>query len=389
MNLVDVAILAAVVLAVAAGHQLGLVTRSFAWAGLALGLTVGVLTLPGLVDRLHGVSPQSRLLVATAYLFGIAALGQVLGYAVGGALRARLPAGERLRRFDRVAGACLGGLGVLAVVWLLTPAMAATPGWPARTARGSWVMRSLDSLTPAPPRSVEAAIGRVIGDAPFPQVADPFRDPVVVGAPPVLRLDEGVEARVAASTVRIEGDACNQVQDGTGWVVAKDLVLTNAHVVAGERRTLVRLPDGTDRRGSVVVFDPRRDVAVVRVPNLGLASLRRRDPDVGDRGAVFGHPAGGGLRVAPARVADRVVALGTDVYRTSDTRRDVLVLAARLAPGDSGGPLVDEQGRVLGMAFAIDPSHAGTAYALTTPELAPVLERDREHPVDTGSCLVD
>ncbi len=75
------------------------------------------------------------------------------------------------------------------------------------------------------------------------------------------------------------------------------------------------------------------------------------------------------LRAAPARIAEEIDARGTDIYRTTPTSRDVFVLAAQLAPGDSGAPLVDQFGRVVGVAFAIDPGRDGTAYALTTAEL--------------------
>jgi S1-C subfamily serine protease len=144
--------------------------------------------------------------------------------------------------------------------------------------------------------------------------------------------------------------------------------------------------------GTAIAFDPRRDLALVHVPSLGLRPLGRRDAAVGAKGAVFGHPAGGDLRIAPARVADRIVAVGTDIYRTRDTRRDVLVTAAHLVPGDSGAPLVDERGMVMGVAFAIDPAHPDTSYALTTAELDPVLataREHREHSVPTGSCVVN
>jgi S1-C subfamily serine protease len=107
---------------------------------------------------------------------------------------------------------------------------------------------------------------------------------------------------------------------------------------------------------------------------------------------VYGHPGGGALRAAPARIAEIVTAGGTDIYRTGRTDRSVFVLAAELAPGDSGGPLVDQEGRVVGVAFAIDPGQAGTAYALTGDELdaalEPALATGTEAAVDTGPCLV-
>ena len=123
----------------------------------------------------------------------------------------------------------------------------------------------------------------------------------------------------------------------------------------------------------MVAFDPERDLAVLRVRNLRLFALPFADGGVGTTGAVFGHPGGGPLRIAPARIAETVNAAGTDIYRTGRTSRRVHVLAAELAPGDSGGPLVDQQGRMVGVAFAIDPGQESTAYALTRGEVDAVL----------------
>ncbi len=94
------------------------------------------------------------------------------------------------------------------------------------------------------------------------------------------------------------------------------------------------------------------------------------------------------LRAAPARIGEKIVAVGTDIYRTGESRRDVFVLAAALAPGDSGGPLVGLNGEVLGVAFAIDPGQEGTSYAITDDEVRAVIETVNFDGVDTGRCLV-
>jgi S1-C subfamily serine protease len=174
-------------------------------------------------------------------------------------------------------------------------------------------------------------------------------------------------------------------------VGAPGLVVTNAHVVAGERATTVQDQSGHKLAAEVIAFDPIRDVAVLAVPTLTTRPLAIVDGSVGDVGAVYGHPGGGPLQAAPARVGDEILAVGTDIYRTSQSRRHVYVLASKLAPGDSGGALVDTSGSVIGMAFAIDPGHAATAYALTDAEVRAVLSAARQGsrtPVDTGKCLV-
>jgi S1-C subfamily serine protease len=204
-------------------------------------------------------------------------------------------------------------------------------------------------------------------------------------------LSPAVDARVRGATLKVSGHACDSIQEGSGWVGAPGLVVTNAHVVAGERSTSVQDASGRELAARVIAFDPVRDVAVLAVPSLNIAPLVIADGSVGTVGAVYGHPGGGPLQAAPARVGDEIVAIGTDIYRTSRSRRSVYVLASKLAPGDSGGALVDRTGRVIGMAFAVDPGRNATAYALTDDEVRAVLgpaRRGTGNPVDTGHCLV-
>ncbi len=127
---------------------------------------------------------------------------------------------------------------------------------------------------------------------------------------------------------------------------------------------------------------------MLEVEGLGLAPLKLGDGGADMVGAVYGHPGGGPLRPTPARIAEQIDARGTDIYRTTPTRRSVFVLASHLEPGDSGAPLVNQAGAVVGIAFAIDPGTDTTAYALTNDELRPVLSALPTKTVDTGSCLV-
>ena len=387
MNTLDFVILAALVVAAVGGYRLGFVARALSWAGLAAALLVAISLVPELARGLAGTAPRGRLFAILAFVIGLSLLGQALGLAIGAVLHARLPLPDSFAAGDHVAGAAVGAVGILVFVWMLVPALASSAGWPARAARGSAIVATIERVAPAPPASLRE-LGRMVAEAPFPQVLGATDQPGDAGAPPLSGLDPAAGARVAASVVRVEGHACDQIQDGTGWVVAPELVVTNAHVVAGERRTSVDTPAGDRFTARVVSFDPRRDLALLRVPGLPLAALSRVTGAVGNTGAVYGHPGGGPLRAAPARVAEELDASGTDIYRTSQTRRDVYVLAASLAPGDSGAPLADARGRVIGTAFAIDPGNTTTAYALTLAELAPMLASVPTTTAETGSCLV-
>jgi S1-C subfamily serine protease len=386
VNALDVVILVGVVVAAVCGYRLGFVARALSWLGLAIALFVAIRLIPDLMTALASATPHGRLLAVLAFVAGLCLLGQALGLAVGALVHSRLPNAQVVQRSDRVAGAAVGALGALVFLWLLLPALTSSPGWPARAAQGSTIAATIEDLAPDPPPSVQA-LGRMVAEAPFPDVLGDESAPEV-GAPPQTTLAPPVDLLVRGSVVRVEGEACDQIQDGTGFVVARNVVVTNAHVVAGERSTSVFRPDGDRLDARVVSFDPRRDLAVLVVDDLGLAPLRLGSGQAGAVGAVYGHPGGGPLRATPARIAEQIDARGTDIYRTTPTRRAVFVLAAQLQPGDSGAPLVDEGGAVMGVAFAIDPGHAGTAYALTNDELRAVLDEIPTDAADTGSCLV-
>jgi S1-C subfamily serine protease len=157
--------------------------------------------------------------------------------------------------------------------------------------------------------------------------------------------------------------------------------------VAGESTTILERADGSRVTGTVVAFDPERDVAIVRAPSIDRPSLPLASAQVNAEGAVYGHPGGGPLVISPFRVGQRIVAVGTDIYDRSHTRRDVLVIASKLAPGDSGSALITPKGVVIGLAFAIAPDRPGVAYALEIDEIEPVVQSAGAQPVSTGACV--
>jgi S1-C subfamily serine protease len=257
--------------------------------------------------------------------------------------------------------------------------------------RNSALARAIDRVAPDPPEQA-ATLGRLVGDQTFPEVFETLSSPDA-GSPPDGGIPAAAAARVRASVVRVEGVACERVQEGTGFVVAPDLVVTNAHVVAGEKNPRVDTPDGRRLDVTLAAFDPARDLALLHVSGLGLTPLPRAEGSVDERGSLFGHPGGGDLRESPVRIAEQIVARGTNISHTAPTEREVYVLAAVTQPGDSGAPVVDTAGRVLGVMFAFDISRRTTAYALTGKELdavlRPVLAGTAPAARGTGPCLND
>lgn len=383
MNPLDLVILALVAVAAAGGWRIGFVARVTSWVGLALGLVLAVLLLGPLLGALADAEAATLLLVSAGVIF----VGTFGGQALGFALSARIgrPQG-RARTADRFAGAVAGLGGTVALVWLLVPVVADTPGWPAETAPQSAIARAVHDHLPPPPDAVRV-LGGLIGDD-VPRVFDDLRPTPDLGPPPPeTGIPPEVGQDVAASVVKVEGVACGQVQDGSGVVVGPGEVVTNAHVVAGEAATEVVAVDGRRLAATVVSFDPGRDLAVLSVPELGAPALELVDAPDAQQGGVFGFPGGGELRVAPFRVERTITAVGRDIYDGARTERQVLELAADLAPGDSGAALIDPAGDVVGIAFAIAPDRPTVAYALTDDEVRAVLAERAASAISTGPCL--
>ena len=390
MNLLDLVIVAVMLLVALGGYRLGFLARALSWVGLALGIVLAARFLPSAVSLLGaGNDPSTKALFAVALVLLGDFAGQGIGLVAGASLRQFVPHGP-LRAVDSVVGAGVGVLGVLTAVWMLIPSLAEVPGSMSSQARNSAIAQAIDSRFPRPPDTLQA-LRRLVGEGGFPRVFDDLRPAPQAGpAPADHGMAPAVLARVAASTVKVTGAACQRVQDGSGFAVAADTVVTNAHVVAGQRpgRTQVVRTDGRRLQASVVVFDSDRDLAVLRVPGLGRQPLAVANGAAGTRGAVFGHPGGQErVRAAPAAVRRQIQAVGRDLYDSHLTRREVFVLASDLRPGDSGGALVSQAGNVIGVAFAIAPDRSGTSYAVTDKELRAALSVPRGNPVGTGPCL--
>jgi S1-C subfamily serine protease len=384
--MLDLLLVVGAVAAAIGGYRLGFLARVTSWLGLALGVVVGSLLLPEVMHRLEGASDVTMAFVAICALAGTALIGQAAGLVLGSRLHIALPDGSA-RTVDRVAGGAAGVVGLLVGLWLLLPTLGDIPGWTSEQARSSVIAREVNHRFPPAPDTIQA-LRRLVGDDPFPTVFDRLQPAPDVGPPPASTgMTQDTADSVIPSVVKVEGEACSRIQEGTGFFVAEDLVVTNAHVVAGEDNTVIELSDGRDAEADVVAFDPARDLAVLRTSVTG-PPLPLTAGDVGDVGGVFGHPGGGPLEISPFEIGDEITARGRDIYDRSATERQVLVLASNLAPGDSGSALIDPSGTVVGVAFAIAPDEPGVAYALAIEELQAVLSGDLSVERDTGGCLV-
>ena len=232
-------------------------------------------------------------------------------------------------------------------------------------------------------------MGVEISDAPYPGVPDSVDEPPDPGPPPEVVLSEEVDEQVRRSVVKVSGQACKQMQTGSGWVTTDGLVVTNAHVVAGEQDVNVEDAHGDKHDATVMLFDPVRDLALLDVATLEAPGLELAEGHAGDDAAVYGYPGGGEVRVAPARVVDRRAYLTNDIYRGPRSERDILTLHAALEHGDSGAAVVNGKGAVIGVAFAVvDDPAVDTGLAIADSEVRAALAAVGGAPrVGTGTCL--
>ncbi len=378
------------------GFRQGAVVGFCSLAGFLGGGALAMWGLPRLLER-SSLAQSEDLRRVVLILIGVllaAGLGQALAVAIGVRLRNQVTA-RPARAVDQVLGAVASLVAVSLLVSLIAGAVRGGPSAGLSRAVGqSRIVAAIDAVVPASTGRVFAGFRSLLDAEGFPRVFEGFGPELIRPVEPpdaaVVRT-AGVEA-AARGIVKITGvaQACSRSQEGTGWVLARGVVVTNAHVVAGVRRPTVRVGgEGQALEGQVVVFDPVRDLAVLDVPGLGAPALdRAADLARGDRAVVAGFPLDGPYRLDAARVRDVITARGEDIYGSRPSVREVYSLYARVRPGNSGGPLLDQQGRVVGVVFAKSLDDDATGYALTMDEAQPVLERGltADEPVSTGRC---
>ena len=374
MTIVDWLAVALVLVAALGGAAQGFVWSSLSLVGLAVGAVVGGRIAPLLLAG--GAHSQYAPVIALAGAVTFALVFEVIGSTVGAALRRR----ERrfLREADSMAGVVAGALIGLVVVWVLGAMALQLPGQTKlrRAAQRSLVLRHLNAIVP--PGTILNALARI---DPFPRLAGP-PVPTQPPDPRVLR-QPGVRA-AAPSVVRVLGTACGLGVEGSGWVARHGLVVTAAHVVAGETDTTVTTVSGRTLGAQAVAFDPRNDVAVLRVPGLSAHPLRLADPKYGTAVAIVGYPQNGPFDAVPGRVGSTVTVLTQDAYGRGPVARTVTSLSGDVRHGDSGGAAVDASGAVQSTVFAARVSGTG-GYGIP----AAVVRRDLKNTrvsVTTGPC---
>ena len=321
-------------------------------------------------------------MITLANVMAFAVLGEVLARSLGGFLRGKItnPTSEAL---DRAGGGILGATLSLTLVWVAaTFALGVPPLAPLQPAiQESAVLQILNEGMPS--RLLTQAVSRL---DPLPR----FQGPEVDVAEPTAEIARDPEVLAATSrVVRVTGIACGLGIEGTGWVAAPDLVVTNAHVVAGEITTQVQ-PGGTGvpLPARVVVFDEKNDIAVLRVGDLRLPPLPFVEPENNEPVAIVGFPENGPFDIRAGRVGDTMRVISSDAYNQGPVERTVTSFRGFVRQGNSGGPALNADGAVVATIFAsrADSENAGYSVPSSLVRQHVDLASQRHNPVDTREC---
>ena len=361
------------------GYRRGLIVGGLMLAGFAGGAFLGARLAPTLLEE----GSRSPYAPVTALAGGVLLGGllAVLLEALAQALRPHAVRARPLRVADALGGAAVFAALALGIVWLLgAVALNASGTELRRDAQRSVILQRLNEALP-PTGSVLNILNRI---NPTPSLRGPDAD--VASPNAALAEDERVHA-ASASVVRVLGTACGLGVEGSGWVAAPGLVVTNAHVVAGQTDTTVTAPGGGPLAATAVRYDPRNDLAVLRVDGLDAPALDLvGSPDKGTAGATIGYPENGPLTATAARLGTTARVPSEDAYGRGPVQRRIAAFRGRVRSGNSGGPVVDRQGRVLTTVFASSLS-GGPPSGLGVPN--PIVRRalgKAGDAVDTGPC---
>lgn len=383
MTGLDWVIVAFTVLLAFYGYLQGFIVGALSLLGFAIGAFAGTRLAPLLLSQ-GSRSPYAPLFgLLGALLAGGAVASGLEGVGARARSALRIPG---LRTVDGLLGAALTSCVGLGIAWIIgAVALDASSSQPLRgDIQNSAILRTLDRLLP-PSGPVLNALARF---DPLPSVRGPAAD---VPAPTRRILDTPGVRAATRSVVRVFGTACGLGVEGSGWVAAPGLVVTNAHVVAGENDTAIQIGGtGPGLGAQAVLFDVHNDVAILHVPGLPLAPLAvAAGARVGSAAAILGYPLDGAFDAEPGRVGQTETVDTQNAYGQGHVLRSIMALRGLVRPGNSGGPMVDTRGAVVATVFAaLTGTSQPGGFAVPNPLVLADLHRAEAHltPVATGNC---
>ena len=387
----DIAIIGVALIAAISGWRSGALGSLLSFVGVILGAIAGVMLAPHLVGHID--SPRAKLFAALFLILALVVVGEVAGVVLGRAVRNSIRSGG-VRGVDSVVGVALQLLVVMVAAWLLaTPLTSTDQPSLAAAVRGSKVVAEVDKYAPDWLRAVPKRMSALLSTSGLPDVLEPIgRTPIQAVEPPDASLADGLVVGTARpSVVKIRGvaTACQKVLEGTGFVVAPNRVMSNAHVVAGSDSVTVEA-EGKKYDATVVSYDPNQDISILAVPDLPQKPLVFADQPAktGTDAVVLGFPGGGDFAATPARVREIIELSGPDIYKTTTVNREVYTIRGTVRQGNSGGPMINRAGEVIGVVFGAAVDDDDTGFVMTTNEVSRQLAQiGNTAPVPTGTCV--
>ena len=387
----DIAVLVVAFVAAISGWRSGALGSLMSFVGVVLGAIAGVMLAPHIVSHVH--SPRAKLFAALFLILALVVIGEVAGVVLGRAVRGAIR-NRGIRTVDSIIGVALQLVVVLVAAWLLaTPLTSSDQPNLAAAVRGSKVLAQVDKYAPEWLKSVPKRMSTLLSTSGLPEVLQPFgRTPIqAVDAPDASLADSLVVANARPSVVKIRGVApgCQKVLEGTGFVIAPNRVMSNAHVVAGSDSVTIQA-EGQTYDATVVSYDPNADISILDVPNLPQRPLvfAEQPAKSGTDAVVLGYPGGGDFAATPARVREIIELNGPDIYRTTTVNREVYTIRGTVRQGNSGGPMINRAGQVLGVVFGAAVDDNDTGFVLTASEVSRQLAKiGNTDKVPTGACV--
>jgi S1-C subfamily serine protease len=374
------------------GYRQGFVIGALSIGGFFSGALIGLQVGPLIANKF--ADGAIRLVVSLVVIFALAVLGQTLAGWFGTRLRRAID-NPVLQRVDDAGGAVVSVIALLLVAWLIAVPLGSSP-FPAlnREVRSSAILNGINGLMPEQAQALSAGLRETLDTNGFPDVFGGLTPTKTkeVAAPDGALANSKIVRTAHRSVVKVLGTApsCSRRIEGSGFVYDDQRIMTNAHVVAGTREVEVETENGDRLDGTVVVYDPERDLAVIYVPGLRAPVMQfaRKPAASGANAIVLGYPLDGPYNAQSARVRDVSNITGPDIYDANDVTREIYTIRALVRSGNSGGPLVTPTGQVLGVIFAAAADNRNVGFALTAEEAAGTAKAgaERTRAVRTGEC---
>jgi S1-C subfamily serine protease len=388
-RLLDVLVVIVLLVYLSEGWRNGFLRSLAAIVGLVAGAVAAFFSIPLVGAIVPDPFWRTFLVVSVAVAFIL--LGAMLGAAVGRAIQGRVERAP-LRPLERVGGA-FANLVAGALITALIAGSVASLGIPvlSQSVSNSWVLQAIQTVTPEPVTAALARLRSAVLAQGLPVISGGFGGITKSPGVPQMATNTAALSAAAASVVRINGTAyaCGQNQSGSGFVISKDRIVTNAHVVAGVQQPVIEAPNGQTLDGRVVYFDPDNDLAVISVSGLGAPTLALSDAlGVGNKAVIDGYPYGGPFTTGGAQILAKSEESVENIYSSKRTIRELYTVAADIEPGNSGGPLLSEDGRIAGIVFAKSSDDPNLGYAMTDTLLDPLVQHAAMMTaVSSGSCV--